>query len=93
MIDLYSIKPIDRDTIREALIQTGLIVTVEDHWIEGGIGDAVLAALAEDGAPLSGSVLKIAVTKMAGSGTAEQLRDWAGISAVRIAARVREALD
>jgi transketolase len=93
VIDLYSIKPIDRDTLREALIQTGLIVTVEDHWIEGGIGDAVLSALAEDGAPLSGSVLKIGVTRMAGSGTAEQLREWAGISAARIAARVRGALD
>ena len=92
VIDLYSIKPIDRDTLREALAETGLIVTVEDHWLQGGIGDAVLSALAEDGAPLSGSVLKIGVTQMAGSGAPEQLREWAGISAARIAARVRDAL-
>jgi len=92
VIDVYSIKPIDRDTLQTALRETGLVVTVEDHWIEGGLGDAVLAALAEDGADLSGRVQKIGVTKMAGSGTPEELRDWAGISASRIADRIRSLL-
>ena len=92
VIDVYSIKPIDRDTLQTSLRETGLVVTVEDHWIEGGLGDAVLAALAEDGADLSGRVQKIGVTKMAGSGTPEELRDWAGISASRIADRIRSLL-
>ncbi|HCP62813.1 MAG TPA: transketolase, partial [Actinobacteria bacterium] len=89
VIDAYSIKPIDAGTVRRALDETGLLVVVEDHWSEGGLGDAVLDALAEDGAPLSGRVVKIAVTEMAGSGTAEELRDWAGISAAKIAERIR----
>jgi transketolase len=89
VIDAYSIKPIDAGTVRRALDETGLLVVVEDHWSEGGLGDAVLDALAEDGAPLSGRVVKIAVTEMPGSGTAEELRDWAGISAAKIAERIR----
>ena len=91
VVDCYSIKPIDAETLRDAASQTGLLVTVEDHWIEGGLGDAVLAALA-DGGELSGRVVKIAVTQMPGSGTPEELRDWAGISAAAIADRVRSLL-
>jgi transketolase len=91
VVDCYSIKPIDAETLRAAASQTGLLVTVEDHWIEGGLGDAVLAALAEGG-ELSGRVVKIAVTQMPGSGTPEELRDWAGISAAAIADRVRSLL-
>jgi transketolase len=89
VVDCYSIKPIDASTLRAALSETGLLVTVEDHWLEGGLGDAVLAALASEG-DLSGRVVKIGITQMPGSGTPEQLRDWAGISAARIAERVRE---
>jgi transketolase len=84
VLDCYSIKPIDAQTLRAASSETGLVVTIEDHWIEGGLGDAVLAALAADGS-LSGRVVKIAVTQMPGSGTPEELRAWAGISADRIA--------
>ena len=91
VIDCYSVKPIDAATLRRALEETGLIVTVEDHWIEGGLGDAVLEALAATG-PLTGRVEKIGVTGMPGSGAPEELRDWAGISRGRIAARVRELL-
>jgi transketolase len=91
VVDCYSIKPIDAETLRGAASQTGLLVTVEDHWIEGGLGDAVLAALA-DGGELSGRVVKVAVTQMPGSGTPEELRDWAGISADAIADRVRSLL-
>ena len=48
VIDLYSIKPIDAEALRAAAEATqGRIVTVEDHWPEGGLGDAVLAALCE----------------------------------------------
>ena len=91
VIDCYTIKPIDAETLRAAASQTGLLVTIEDHWIEGGLGDAVLAALA-DGGELSGTVVKVAVTQMPGSGTPEELRDWAGISASAIADRVRSLL-
>jgi transketolase len=91
VVDCYTIKPIDAQTLRAAASQTGLLVTIEDHWIEGGLGDAVLAALA-DGGDLSGRVVKVAVTQMPGSGTPEELRDWAGISASAIADRVRSLL-
>ena len=91
VVDCYSIKPIDAETLRDAVSQTGLLVTVEDHWSEGGLGDAVLAALA-DGGDLSGRVVKVAVTQLPGSGTPEELRDWAGISASAIADRVRSLL-
>ncbi len=90
VIDLYSVKPTDGATLRAALDETGHDRAVEDHWLEGGIGDAVLDALAEDGATLSGRVVKLGVTEMPFSGTPEELRDWAGISAARIADRVRE---
>jgi transketolase len=91
VLDCYSIKPIDAETLRTASSETGLVVTIEDHWAEGGLGDAVLAALAADGIA-SGRVVKIAVTQMPGSGTPEELRDWAGISADRIADRIRTLL-
>jgi transketolase len=92
VIDAYSVKPIDAATLRLALDETGLLVVVEDHWIEGGLGDAVLAALAAGGEPLSGRVIKLAVTEMPGSGTPEELREWAGISANKIAHALRAAL-
>jgi transketolase len=91
LIDCYSIKPIDVATLRAALAETGLLVTVEDHWVDGGLGDAVLAAVAALG-ELSGRVVKVGVTQMPGSGTAEELRDWAGISANRIAETLRALL-
>ncbi len=91
VVDCYSVKPIDAATLRTALVETGLVVTVEDHWADGGLGDAVLAALASQG-ELSGRVVKIGVTGMPGSGTPDELREWAGISAAKIAERVRAGL-
>jgi transketolase len=91
VIDCYSVKPIDAPTLRQALEETGLVVVVEDHRIEGGIGDAVLEALAATG-PLSGRVIKVAVTQMPGSGTPDELRAWAGIDDGSIVERVRAAL-
>ena len=92
VIDAYSVKPIDGSTLRRALADTGLLVVAEDHWIDGGLGDAVLEALAQGGGELSGRVIKLAVTEMPGSGTPEELRDWAGISAAKIARAVRSAV-
>jgi transketolase len=90
VIDAYSVKPIDAGTLRRALADTGLLVVAEDHRIEGGLGDAVLSAIAEG--PLSGRVVKLGVDAMPTSGTPEELRDWAGISASKIAGAVREAI-
>ncbi len=92
VIDAYSVKPIDAATLRGALRDTGLVVVAEDHWIDGGLGDAALAALAENGSELTGKVVKLGVTDLPGSGTPEELRDWAGISATKIADAVRSRL-
>ena len=88
VIDAYSIKPIDAATLRQAAGETGRIVTVEDHWPEGGLGEAVLAALAT-GEPVP-QVRLLGVKAMPGSGTPEELLDAAGISARHIAHAVRE---
>jgi transketolase len=88
VVDLYSVKPIDADTIRAAAADTGAILTVEDHWPEGGIGDAVLEVLAEEQPhPI---VVKLAVREMPGSGKPEELLHAAGIDADCIAAAARE---
>ncbi len=89
VIDAYSVKPIDSETLSKALADTGSMLVVEDHWAEGGLGDAVLAAISEGGAELRGRVVKQAVTQMPGSGAPEELRDWAGISASKIVERVK----
>jgi transketolase len=91
VIDAYSVKPIDAATLRRALEQTGVIVVVEDHRVEGGLGDAVLEALAETG-PLTGRVVKVGVRDMPGSGTPDEMRAWAGIDAASIMTRVRDSL-
>jgi transketolase len=91
VIDCYSVKPIDAAALRAAADETGLVVVVEDHRIEGGLGDAVLDALAETGA-LTGRVIKLAVTDMPGSGAPEALRAWARIDADAIVETVRDAL-
>jgi transketolase len=88
VIDLYSVKPIDAETVRAAARETGAIVTVEDHWPEGGLGDAVLEALAEEQPhPV---VRKLAVRDMPGSGTPAELLHAAGIDADCIATAARE---
>lgn len=87
VIDLYSIKPIDSATLVAAADQTERIVTIEDHRPEGGLGEAVLAALADAG--ISARVTRLAVQRMPGSATpAEQLAD-AGIDARAIVAAAR----
>jgi transketolase len=91
VLDLYSVKPIDRDALLESVTTTqGRLVTAEDHWPEGGLGDAVLAALADTGIPLR--AIKLAVRAMPGSGSAAELLHAAGIDAEAIAAAVRALL-
>jgi len=90
VIDLYSIKPIDADTLTAAAAATGgRIVVAEDHHPEGGLGSAVVDALTGAGrAELS--VRHLAVRNMPGSGTGSELLDAAGISASHIATAARE---
>ena len=91
VIDLYSVKPIDTATLRAAAQATqGRIVTVEDHWPEGGIGEAVLAAFADaDERP---RVSIVAVREMPSSGKPTELLAAAGIDSENIIRAVRELL-
>jgi transketolase len=92
VIDLYTVKPIDAETLADAARATGgRIVVVEDHWVEGGIGDAVLAALAEKGFR-DLHYRHLAVRKMPGSGKPAEMLDDAGISTVHIVRAVRALL-
>jgi transketolase len=91
VLDCYSVKPIDVATLRLCAAQTRAIVTVEDHWPEGGLGDAVLGALA-DRAPRP-PVVKLAVSEMPGSATPAEQLTAAGIDAEAIAGAARRLLD
>jgi transketolase len=88
VIDLYSVKPIDADTLRGAAEATSGIVTVEDHWPEGGIGEAVLSVFAE--AEEGPRVVRLAVSDMPGSGKPDELIAAAGIDAEHIVAAARK---
>jgi transketolase len=87
VIDLYSVKPVDVETLREAAEATqGRIVVAEDHWPEGGLGETVLSALA-------GEELRfehLAVREMPGSGKPAELLAAAGIDADAITAAARK---
>ena len=87
VIDCYSLKPIDGGTLAAAAGETGRVVTVEDHWPEGGLGEAVLGALAERGA--QARVTRLAVTDIPRSGKADELLAAFGIDAVAIANAAR----
>jgi transketolase len=88
VIDLYSVKPVDGETLRAAADATGgRMLTVEDHWAEGGIGDAVLEALSDGEAPAR--VVRLAVREMPGSGKPAELLSAAGIDAEHIAEAAR----
>jgi transketolase len=92
VIDAYTVKPIDRESLHEAARVTGgRLVVVEDHWSEGGLGDAVLDAFvgAMEKVP---TVIKLAVRSMPTSGTPAELLSAAGIDAEHIAQAVRECL-
>ncbi|GAA3504631.1 transketolase [Streptomyces prasinosporus] len=87
VIDLYSVKPVDRETLRTAAEETGCLVTVEDHRPEGGLGDAVLDAFA-DGRPVP-RLVRLAVRNMPGSASPDEQLRAAGIDAESIAAAGR----
>jgi transketolase len=92
VIDAYSVKPIDAATLQRAARETGgKLVVVEDHWFEGGLGDAVLDAFVGTGSRPP-TVVKLAVKKMPGSGTPTELLHQAGIDAEHIRAAVKSLL-
>jgi transketolase len=88
VIDLYSIKPIDVEALATAATETGHLVVCEDHWAEGGIGDAVVAALMADGCALP-ALTHLAVREMPRSGKPRELLDHFGISAPHLVAAVK----
>jgi transketolase len=91
VIDLYCLKPIDGAALRrEVEAAGGCVITVEDHYPEGGIGEAVATALLEAGTRLA-AMKRLAVAGLPHSGKPEELLDAFGISARRIEAAV-EAL-
>jgi len=78
---------VDAEVLREAAAATGRRVTVEDHWPEGGLGDAVLDVFADALERLR--IVKLAVRKMPGSATPTEQLTAAGIDAAAIAAAAR----
>jgi transketolase len=91
VIDLYSVKPVDTQTLRAAAEATESFVTVEDHWPEGGLGDAVLAAFGNGFQPPR--VTKLAAHTMPGSATPAEQLHVAGIDAKAIEAAVHALVD
>ena len=89
VIDLYSVKPIDAATLRQAARDCGgNLVVAEDHWPEGGLGEAVLAVFAEDDE--RPPIVRLAVQGMPGSGKPAELLAAAGIDAEHIATAARQ---
>lgn len=88
VIDAYSIKPIDEESIKKAAADTGEIICVEDHYFEGGLGDAVLNCLAG----VDTKVYKLAVSKIPTSGKPSELLRDQGIDAWAIVSKVKEIL-
>jgi transketolase len=92
VIDLYSVKPVDTETLLAAVAATGgRLVVAEDHHPEGGLGAAVTDALLAAG-PQTLRVAHLAVRDMPGSGTSTELLAAAGIDAPHIAAAARGLL-
>ncbi|RJQ36070.1 transketolase [Candidatus Microgenomates bacterium] len=91
VIDCYSIKPIDKKTLLKCLAETEIktIVTVEDHFEHGGMGDFVLSALSNSGA----KVEKLAVAQISRSGKKDELLAYAGIDAKHIAEKVKKIVN
>ena len=93
LIDLYSVKPVDVETLKSALNATGnKLVVAEDHWPEGGLGSAVLEALmTRDGAaPDNLQMIHLAPRDLPGSGKPQEMLAFANIDAAHIADAVKK---
>ncbi|MGC1210221.1 MAG: transketolase [Micromonospora sp.] len=92
VIDLYSVKPLDRSRLLDAVRATGgRLVVVEDHYPEGGLGSAVCESLADLAEPVR--VTHLAVRGLPTSGTSTELMDQAGIGVSAIVAAARASLN
>lgn len=90
VVDAYCVKPLDAGTVLQAAAETGLLVTVEDHYLEGGLGSAVAEVLAEAGAGTR--LVRRAVREVPTSGKVAALYAAAGLDGAGVAALVREEL-
>lgn len=88
VIDLYSVKPLDLKTLKKAAKETKAIITVEDHYEAGGIGEAVKSALSEEPTP----VYSLAVRQMPRSGKPQELLDFEEISAGAIVKKIKSLI-
>lgn len=86
VIDLYSVKPIDATSLQKAARETRALVVVEDHYAEGGVGEAVMSALSAHPVP----VHSLAVRKIPKSGRPEELLDYEELSAKAIIKKIKE---
>jgi len=91
VIDLYSVQPLDTPTVVAAARETGNLIVAEDHWAAGGLGDAVLEALAD--ADSDGRVRRIGVHTRPTSGRPEELLRRTGIDRTWIATAARDLLE
>jgi len=87
VIDLYSIKPLDVETLKNALSETKAIITVEDHYPAGGIGEAVKSEVGSE------RIYSLACTKTPKSGTPEELLDYEEISSKALVNKIFELKD
>ena len=88
VIDLYSLKPVDEKALRQAVSNTKSIITVEDHYLEGGLGEAVKSVLATSPVPIR----SLAVKKKPKSGKPQELLDYEEISRSAIVKKVKELI-
>lgn len=87
VVDLYSIKPLDEQTIRHVgKASGGRIITVEDHYIQGGLGEAVCHALRNDNMTID----CLAVTTIPRSGRPDELLAYHGIDEAAIIQKVKQ---
>jgi transketolase len=93
VVDCYSIRPIDSDTLLRCLQETEqpILITVEDHFLHGGMGDFALAALAASDVPHR--VIKLGVSDISRSGKMDELLDSAGISTEKIVTQIKKSLN
>ena len=85
VVDAYSLQPIDTETMQRCARDTARLITVEDHYAVGGLGDAVARAVA----PVGAVVIRLAVREIPRSGTPDELVHYYGLSAQKIADAVR----
>lgn len=89
VIDCYSIKPLDKNTILDSNQKTKATIIVEDHWKEGGLGEAITSELASE---KTNPIYHMAVDQMPRSGKKDELLDLVGISTSAIVKKVKEIL-